>query len=118
MQYQISEEIKDFVHTKTEEALQLAEKDHDLWMYQNEKEEAKRLQGVRKPRKDAEMAWPDWEEARNMEESEWRLKPEGEAEVPEIIIVVGCGGSPCFAVTKSAAEKTLSCWQLASVKVV
>ena len=51
------------------------------------KGEGKRLQGVRKPRKDAEMAWPDWEEARNMEESEWRLKPEGEAEVPEIIIV-------------------------------
>ena len=31
--------------------------------------------------------WPDWEEARKMEESEWRLEPEGEAEVPEIIIV-------------------------------
>ena len=53
-------------------------------MYQNEKEEAKRLQGARKPRKDEELAWvpprniskwPDWEEA------------EGEAEVPEIIVV-------------------------------
>ena len=54
-------------------------------MYHNEKEEAKRLQGVRKPRKDEEMACPDWEEARKM--SEWRLEPEGEAEVPEIIIV-------------------------------
>ena len=75
------------VHRKTEEALKLAEKEHDLWMYQNEKEEAKRLQGVRKPRKDEEMAWPDGEEARKMEDGEWRLEPEGEAEVPEIIIV-------------------------------
>ena len=50
MQGQISEEIKELVHTKTEEALQLAE------MHQNEKEEAKRLQGARKPRKDEEMA--------------------------------------------------------------
>ena len=62
-------------------------------MYQNEKEEAKILQGVRKPRKDEEMAWApprnksDWEEARKMEESEWRLEPEGEAEVSEITIV-------------------------------
>ena len=65
-------------------------------MYQNEKEEAKRLQGARKPRKDEEMAWapprsesawPHWEEARKMEDSEWRLEPEGEAEVPDIIIV-------------------------------
>ena len=52
MQDQIIEEIKDLVHTEIEEALQLAVKDHDLWMYQNEKEEAKRLQGVRKPRSD------------------------------------------------------------------
>ena len=65
-------------------------------MYQNEKEEAKRLQGARKPRKEEVMAcapprntstWPDWEEARKMEESEWRLELEGEAEVPEIITV-------------------------------
>ena len=48
-------------------------------MYQIEKEEAKRLQGARKPRKDEELAWappgnrsdwPDCEEARKMEESE------------------------------------------------
>ena len=71
------------VHTKTGETLQLSEKEHDLWMYQNEKEEAKRLQGARKPRKDE----PDWEEAKRMEEREWRLVPEGETEVPEIIIV-------------------------------
>ena len=31
---------------------------------------------------------PDWEEARKMEESEWSLEPEGEAEVPEIIVVL------------------------------
>ena len=52
--------------------------------------------GRQEPRKDEEMAWapprnrsgwPDWEEARKMEESEWRLETEGEAEVPEIIIV-------------------------------
>ena len=71
-------------------------KEHDLWLCQNEKEEAKRLQGARIPRKEEEMAWapprniskwPDWEEAREREESEWRLEPEGEAVVTEIIIV-------------------------------
>ena len=71
-------------------------KEHALWMYQNEKEEAKRLQSVRKSRKDEEMArapprkkseWPSWEEATTVVESEWGLEPEGEAEVPEIIIV-------------------------------
>ena len=96
LQDQIIEEVKELVHTKREEALQLASKEHDLWMYQNEREESKRLHGVRKPRKDEEMAWapprnrsdwPDWEEARKMEESERRLEPEGEAEVPAIIIV-------------------------------
>ena len=50
MQNRIIEEIKDLVHRKTEEALQIAEKEHDLWMYQNEKEEAQRLQGVKKLR--------------------------------------------------------------------
>ena len=67
-----------------------------MWRYQNEKEEAKKMQSARKLRKDEEMAWapprnmsnrPDWEEARSMEVSEWRLEPEEEAEVPEIIIV-------------------------------
>ena len=57
LQDQIIKEIKDMERTKTEEALQLARKEHDLWMYQNEKEEAKRLQGARKPGKDEEMAW-------------------------------------------------------------
>ena len=31
--------------------------------------------------------WPDWEEARKLEESERWLEPKGEAEVSEIIIV-------------------------------
>ena len=52
----------------------------------NEKEEAKRLQGVRKLRQDEEIAWapqrhmtkwPDCEEARKLEHGEWRLEPEG-----------------------------------------
>ena len=41
----------------------------------------------RKLRKDEEMAWPDWEEARKMENGEWRPEPEGEAEVLDIIFV-------------------------------
>ena len=45
------------------------------------------MQGARKPRKDEEIVWPDWEEARKMEDGEWRLEPEGEVEVPEIIFV-------------------------------
>ena len=96
MQDQIIEDMKELAHTKTDEALQLASKEHDLWMYQNEKEEATRVQFVRKPRKDEERVWAPprnksdwsgWEEATKTEESEWRLEPEGEAEVPAIIIV-------------------------------
>ena len=41
LQDQFIEEIKEMEHTKTEEALQLVRKEHDLRMYQNEKEEAK-----------------------------------------------------------------------------
>ena len=37
------------------------------------------------PRKKSD--WPGWEEATKTAESEWRLELEGEAEVPEIIIV-------------------------------
>ena len=48
VQDQIIEEIKEKEHTKTEEALRLMRKEHDLWMYQNDKEEAKRLQGATK----------------------------------------------------------------------
>ena len=92
LQDQIIEEIKEMEHKRTEEALELVRKENGLWRYQSEKEEANRLQGARKLRKDEEMAWapprnmsnwPDWEEARSMEES--GLEPEEEAEVPEII---------------------------------
>ena len=41
LQDQITEEFKEMEHTKTEEALQLVSKEHDLWRYQNEKEEAR-----------------------------------------------------------------------------
>ena len=54
---QIIEEVKEMEHKNTEEALNLVRKENDLWRYQNEKKEAKRLQGARKPRKDEEMAW-------------------------------------------------------------
>ena len=37
LQDQLIEEIKELGHTKTEEALQLVRKEHDLWMYQNKK---------------------------------------------------------------------------------
>ena len=43
LQDQKIEEIKELESTKTEEALQIAEKEHDLWMYPNEKEEAEML---------------------------------------------------------------------------
>ena len=52
-------------------------------MYQNEKEEAKSLQGARKPRKDEEMAlapprnrsdWPAWEEARMLSDVDVEAK--------------------------------------------
>ena len=82
--------------------------------YQNERDEARRLQSSgnsRKVRKgldlqhptsssmvddDEEMTlepprkrpeWPDWKEARGREEDAWRLEPEGETEVPETVIV-------------------------------
>ena len=96
LQGQIIEEIKEMEHKRTEEALEWVRKENDLWRYQSEKEEAKQLQDARKLRKDWEMAWapprnmsnwPDWEEAKSMEESEWRLEPEGEAKVPDIIVV-------------------------------
>ena len=36
LQDQIIEEIEEFKHTKTEETLQVVEKEYDLWMYQKE----------------------------------------------------------------------------------
>ena len=44
LQDQIIEEVKELESIKKEEALQIVGKDHDLWMYQNGKEEAKKLQ--------------------------------------------------------------------------
>ena len=55
-------------------------------MYQNEKEEGKG-KGMRTTWKKSE--WPSWEETTTVVESEWRLEPEGEAEVLEIIVVSG-----------------------------
>ena len=62
-------------------------KDHDLWRYQNEKEEGKRLQGVTWAPPRNLTKWPDWKEAKKLENDEWRLNLEGKAEVPKIIIV-------------------------------
>ena len=65
------------------------------------KKKQKRLQVVRKLRQDEAIAWapprnmtkwPDWQESWKMASGGWsqkRLEPEGEAEVPEIIIVSG-----------------------------
>ena len=88
LQDQIIEELKELVHTKTEEALQTAVKEHDLWMYKNEKEEAIRLQGVRKLRK-----MRKWLGRTGKRQERWKMASGGwswrkkEAEVPEIIIV-------------------------------
>ena len=88
MQNRIIEETKELGSTKTEEALQIAGKSMTCG--------CTKWQGVRKLRQDEEIAWappkkmtkwPEWEEARKLESGEWRLEPEGEAEVPEIIIV-------------------------------
>ena len=57
LQDQLIEEMKQVEHTKTEEALQLVRKEQDLWMHQNETEEAKRLQGATKLRKGEELVW-------------------------------------------------------------
>ena len=54
---ELLKKIKEMEHTKRQEALQITVKEHDLWMYQNEKEEAKLLQEVRKLRQDEEIAW-------------------------------------------------------------
>ena len=41
---QIVEEIKETEQKKTEEALRMVQKKHDLWRHQNERDEARRLQ--------------------------------------------------------------------------
>ena len=100
LQDQTIEEMKKLESTKTEEALQKTEKENDLWMCQNEEEEAKRLKGVKKLRQDEEIAWapprnmtqwPDWEEARNLENGECRLEPEGKRNAGNRCRF-GCGG--------------------------
>ena len=89
-------------HKKTEEAVNVVKKENDLWKYENEKEEAKKIAGRQRIKKDEEMVWapprsksdwPDWGEARSVEKSVWRLEPEGETEVPEIIVVSDAGES-------------------------
>ena len=50
-QDQTIEEIKELENTKTERSLAVSGKGHDVWMYQNEKAEARRPQGVRKPKR-------------------------------------------------------------------
>ena len=108
--------LKETAHKKTEEALRMLQKKHDLWGYQNERDEGRRLQNSGNSRRirkglslqhptssescrssmvdyDEEMALepprnrPEWEEARGREEDAWRLEPEGETEVPETVIV-------------------------------
>ena len=74
-------------------------------MYQNEKEEAIRLQGVTWTPPRNFTKWPDWEEARKLEDGEWRLEPEGEAEVQEIIIVSDAVRKPSRAGRRKALEK-------------
>ena len=55
-------------------------------MYQHEKEEeSKRLQGITWTPPRNLTKWPDWEEARKLENGEWKLEPEGEAEVPDAV---------------------------------
>ena len=51
LQDQIIEEIKEVEHKRTEEALQIAGKEHDLWMYQNEKRRSKKAAGRQKTKK-------------------------------------------------------------------
>ena len=43
LQDQFIGEIEEMEHKRTEEALELVRKENDLWRYQSEKEEAKRL---------------------------------------------------------------------------
>ena len=57
LQDQIVQEVKEMEHKRTEEALELVRKEHDLWRYQNEKEGSTRLQGAKKFKKSEEMVW-------------------------------------------------------------
>ena len=84
LQGQIIEEIKELVHTKTEEALQLAGKEHDLWMYQNEKEEAKYCRAPGNRGRMRKWLGHHQEIRRNGQAGKRRQR---RAEVPEIILV-------------------------------
>ena len=90
---QIFEKMKELEEKKSEEALQLVQKKYDLWRYQNERDEARRLQrygscshaGHRSPRKIqdvqvvmSETAW------KSMRGRGWRLEPEGRCWKPKL----------------------------------
>ena len=58
---QISEEIKELEEEKSEEALRMVQKKHDLWKYQNERDEARRLQisgNSRRARRELDLQHP------------------------------------------------------------
>ena len=58
---QIFEEIKELEEKKSEEALRMVQKKHDLWRYQNERDEARRLQNSgnsRRVRKGLDLQHP------------------------------------------------------------
>ena len=92
LQDQIIEEIKEMEHTKTEEALQLVRKEHDLWMKKRKQKEC-RAPGTRERmtkwlgRHHETYQNGQTGKRREWEDSEWRLELEGKAEVSEIIIV-------------------------------
>ena len=85
MQDQIIEEIMDFVHTKAEEALQLAVKDDCGCTKMKKKPKDCRESG----NQGRMRRWLGLTGKRRQKwkKSEWRLEREGEAEVPDIIIV-------------------------------
>ena len=48
---QITEEIKELESTKTEEAVQITGKEHDLWMYKRERRCKKKAAGSQETKK-------------------------------------------------------------------
>ena len=59
--WQIFEEMKELEDKKSEEALLLVQKKYDVWRYQNERDEARRLQrsgSSRRMKKEADFAGP------------------------------------------------------------
>ena len=95
LQNQIIEETKELESTKTEEALQIAEKAHDLWMYQNEKEEAKRVQGWAPPRKHKDkIAEKMMEQHDIMEEFKKKFDGAPQWTINDWISILTKGGGP------------------------